>query len=186
MGSWSKNHPGHILLPWIRKYGCTEFYVLFCLAALIFRELFPARIGVSGPPNYTWSTAEAEIAPPREPEKLISNETLIGVSGQPKYTWSTARAEIARAGLSGRFWIWVSSAAGGAHWFLSISGHRLALFAGGFVSMHGKFVFDTMHGKLDRFLENQRNNFCGENKTFPSSIFNSRAICKGYENFDSF
>ena len=38
MGSWSKNQLEHILLPWIRKYECTDFYVLFCLAALIFRH----------------------------------------------------------------------------------------------------------------------------------------------------
>ena len=38
MGSWSKNQPESIVLPWIRKYGCTDFYVLFCLAALIFRH----------------------------------------------------------------------------------------------------------------------------------------------------
>ena len=36
--------------------------------------------------------------------------------------------------------------------------------------MHVKFVFDTMHGKLDRFLENQRNRFCGEHTTFQLSI----------------
>ena len=38
MGSWSKNQPESIVLPWIRKYGCTDFYVLFCLAALTFRH----------------------------------------------------------------------------------------------------------------------------------------------------
>ena len=38
MGSWSKNQPESIVLPCIRKYGCTDFYVLFCLAALIFRH----------------------------------------------------------------------------------------------------------------------------------------------------
>ena len=38
MGSWSKDQPENILLPWIRKYGCTDVYVLFCLAALIFRH----------------------------------------------------------------------------------------------------------------------------------------------------
>ena len=59
-----------------------------------------------------------------------------------------------RAGRSCRFWICVSSAAGGAHWFLCTPWHRLALFVRGFVSMHEKFVFDTMQGKLDRFLEN--------------------------------
>ena len=82
-------------------------------------ELVPARILVSGPPKYPWSTAEAEIAPPLKPEKSISNETLlhasggatpciadisanpdpslarIRVSGPPKYTWSTVKAEIA-------------------------------------------------------------------------------------------
>ena len=71
----------------------------------------------SGPPKYTWMTDLAEIAPPRKPEKSISNETLldasggatpwiadisanpdpflarIGVSWPPKYTWSTAEAE---------------------------------------------------------------------------------------------
>ena len=76
--------------------------------------------------------------------------------------------------------------AGGAHRFLCISWHRLALFARGLVSMHEKIVFDTMHGKLDRFLENQRNRFCGELTTFQLSIFNSREICRGYEDFDYF
>ena len=38
MGSWSKNQPGNILLPWIRKYGCTACYVFFCLAVLIFQH----------------------------------------------------------------------------------------------------------------------------------------------------
>ena len=58
-----------------------------------------------------------------------------------------------RLGLSGRFSIWLSSAARGAHRFLWRSWHRLALFARDFVSMHEKSVLDTMHGKLDWFLE---------------------------------
>ena len=44
MGSWSKNQPESIVLPWIRKYGFADFYVIFCLAALIFQhrqKLFP-------------------------------------------------------------------------------------------------------------------------------------------------
>ena len=157
MGYWSKNQPENIVLPWIRKYGWTDFNVLFCLAALIFRHR----------QNFS-------------PRGLVFHDRLDTLDRRP------GPKSLRRAGLSGRFWIWVSSAAGGAHRFLCISWHRLTLFARGFVSMHVKFVFDTMHGKLDRFLENQRNRFCGEHTTFQLSIFNSREIGRGYEDFDYF
>ena len=36
--SWSKDQPEKILLPWIWKYGCAVFNVLFCLVTLIFQH----------------------------------------------------------------------------------------------------------------------------------------------------
>ena len=93
--------------------------MLFCLAALIFR------------PRQNFS-----------PRGLVFPDRLNTLDRRPR------PKSLRRAGRSCRFWIWVSSAAGGAHRFLCI------------VSMQ-KFVFDTMHGKLDWFLENQRNRFCG-------------------------
>ena len=38
---------------------------------------FLARIRVSGPPKYTWSTAKAEIAQPRRPKLPILNLGLL-------------------------------------------------------------------------------------------------------------
>ena len=66
------------------------------------------------------------------------------------------------AGLSSWFWSQVSFAAEGEQWPLWISWNRLALFSRGFVSKNEKNVFYMMHRKLDWFLENCRNRFCGE------------------------
>ena len=64
-----------------------------------------ARIGVSGPTKYTGSTAKAEIAPPREPEKSIFSETLLNASGGATLCIADNSANpdpfLARIGVSG-------------------------------------------------------------------------------------
>ena len=85
MGSRSKNQPESIVLPWIRKYGWTDFYVLFCLAALIFQHR----------QNFS-------------PRGLVFPDRADTLDRWPR------PKSLRRTGLSGWFWIWVSSAAGGA------------------------------------------------------------------------
>ena len=182
MGYWSKNQPENIVLPWIRKYGCSDFYVLFCLAALIFQHrqnfsprgfLFPDRTDTldrrPGPKSLRHLSLRSRF--PVRPSCMLQEERPLASRISRLILTLSSRGfvfpdrlntldrrprpkSLSRAGRSCRFWIWVSSAAGGAHRFLCISWHRLTLFARGFVSMHEKIVFDTMHGKLNRFLEN--------------------------------
>ena len=171
-----------IVLPWIKKYGCTDFYVFFCLAALIFwhrqkisprRFVFPDRINTLDrqprPKSLRRSSLRSRF--PMRPSSMLQEEWPLASRISRLILTLSSRGLVfpdrlntldrrpgpkllRRAGLRGRFWIWVSSAAGGAHWFLCISWHRLALFARGFVSMYEKFVFDKIHEKLDWFLEN--------------------------------
>ena len=181
MGLWSKNQAEIIVLPWIKKYGGTDFYVLFCLAALIFRHqqtfflrgfVFPDRLNTLQVNRRQKSLRSAGLRSwfPMRPSSMFQEErpwiadisanpdrflARIRVSGPPEYTWWTARAEIAQPRRPkrpilnlGLLCCWRGA---------SISVDILAShfpFARGFVSMHEKFVFDTMHGKLDRFLEN--------------------------------
>ena len=128
--------------PWI--FLCTDFYVVFCLAALISAELFPALIRVSGPPKYTRSTARA---------KSLSCSSLRSLSPMKASLMPQEEWPLESRISSGRFRIWVSSAAGGELQLLWISWHQPDLFARGFVSMNEKFVFDTMHRKFDWLLE---------------------------------
>ena len=144
---------------------------------------FLAQIRVSGPRRHTWSTARVETLRrsssessqrsrfPVRPSSMLQQERPLESQISRLILTLFARGfvcpdrlntldrrpgpkSLRSAGLKGRFWIWVSSAAGVAHLFLWISWHPLALFACGFVSMHGKFVFNKIHEKLDWFLEN--------------------------------
>ena len=122
MGSSSKNQLENILLPWIRKYGFTDFYVLFCLVALIFQHgqnfstrgfVFPDRLNTLHPRPRPKSLCSASLRN-RFPDETLLNASRtvipwiadisanpdpflarIRVSGPPKHPWSTAQAEIA-------------------------------------------------------------------------------------------
>ena len=108
MSSWSKNQPENILSLlnhkiWMHWFLCVDLPCSTDISASA--ELFPAGIRVSWPPEYTWLTDKAEIAPQHEPEKSISNEAILNALESwislliqtLSYPWSTVRAEIARA-----------------------------------------------------------------------------------------
>ena len=63
-----------------------------------------------------------------------------------------------------------SSAAAGLQRLLWISIYRPALFARVFGSMNETFLFDTMDGEFDWFLENSRDGFSGEHPIFHLSF----------------
>ena len=151
MGCWSElhgldgllNQAENIVLPWVRKYGWTDFYVLFCLAALIFRHLQNFYFGI------------CIFRHLQNSRGLVFPDRLDTLDRRP------GPKSLRRAGLSGRFWIWVSSAAGGAHLFLWISWHQLALFARGFVYMYENLCLIRYMRNSIGFLKIKETDFVG-------------------------